>query len=278
MKELFNEIEKRYINANGVKLHTVLIGSGKPLVLLHGFPDFWYGWKNIIGLKDKYKLVIPDLRGYNLSEKPKGVDNYNVSILVEDIRSLSEELYLGKFILAGHDWGGVIAWLFAEKYPEMLEKLIILNAPHPKIFQDKLRTDKDQQKASYYIFEFLKPEGEKFLLEDDLKWLKRAVFGSVKSEFDRQKYIEAWSQPNAIISGVNYYRANLSFNEWTGVVDLPTLIIWGMKDTALLPQLLEGLDEFVSDFKIVKSDDSSHWIMYDDPDLVNLSIRNFLEE
>ena len=278
MEELFDHIEKRYINANGVKLHTILIGSGKPLVLLHGFPDFWYGWKDIIiGLKDKYKLIIPDLRGYNLSEKPKGVKNYNVSILVEDIRSLSEELNLGKFNLAGHDWGGVIAWLFAEKYPEMLEKLIILNAPHPKIFQEQLRSDKEQQKASYYIFEFLKPDGEKILFQDDFMWLKRAVFGSVKSEFDRQKYIEAWSQPDAIISGVNYYRANLSFNEWTGVINLPTLIIWGMKDDYLLPQLLEGLSEFVSDFKIVKSENSSHWIMHDDPELVNSNIHNFIE-
>ena len=279
MDELFDEIEERYINANGVKLHTILVGTGKPLLLLHGFPDFWYGWKNvIIGLKDKYKLIIPDLRGFNLSEKPTGVKHYNMNILVEDIRSLSEELDLGKFNLAGHDWGGVVAWVFAEKYPEILEKLIILNAPHPKIFQDKLRTDKAQQKASYYIFEFLKPEGEKFLFEDDSKWLKRALFSSVKTELDRQKYIEAWSQPDAIISGVNYYRANLSFNEWTGVINVPTLIIWGMKDVALLPQLLEGLSEFVNNYKIVKSKNSSHWIMHDDPELVNLSIHKFLED
>ncbi len=278
MREFDVEIKEKYVEINGIKLHTILIGSGEPLMLLHGFPDLWYGWKNVIlGLKDKYKLIIPDLRGYNLSDKPKGVNSYNVSILIEDIRKLSEKLNLGKFNLAGHDWGGVVAWVFAEKYSDMLKKLIILNAPHPKIFQEKLRTDKEQQKASYYIFEFLKPDGENILFEDDFKWLKRAVFGSVRNKIDRKKYIEAWSQPDALISGVNYYRANLSFDEWTGVINVPTLVIWGIKDAALLPQLLEGLSDYVEDLEIVRSETSSHWIMHDDPDLVNSSILEFID-
>lgn len=279
MREFDAEIEEKFVEINGIKLHTILIGSGEPLMLLHGFPDLWYGWKEVIlGLKDKYKLIIPDMRGYNLSDKPKGVNSYNVSILIEDIRKLSEKLNFGQFNLAGHDWGGVVAWVFAEKYSDMLKKLIVLNAPHPKIFQEKLRTDKEQQKASYYIFEFLKPDGEKILFEDDFKWLKRAIFGSVRNKIDRKKYIEAWSQPDAIISSVNYYRANLSFDEWTGVINVPTLVIWGMKDAALLPQLLEGLSDYVEDLEIVRSEASSHWIMYDDPDLVNSSIIEFIEK
>ncbi|MFX1284624.1 MAG: alpha/beta fold hydrolase [Promethearchaeota archaeon] len=278
MKEIFNNLEEQFVEVNGIKLHTILIGSGEPLVLLHGFPDFWYGWKNIIlGLKDKNKLIIPDMRGYNLSDKPKGVNNYNVDILAEDIKKLTDELNLGKFTLAGHDWGGVISYVFAEKFSNELKKLIILNAPHPKIFQKHLRTDKKQQKASNYIFEFMKPDGEKFLFEDNLMWLKRAVFSSVKDEFDRQKYIQAWSQPDAIVSGVNYYRANLSFDDWSGVINVPTLVIWGMKDIALLSGLLEGLSKYISDLKIVRSENSGHWIMYDDPELVISSIQDFLE-
>ena len=278
MKKLFDQIEERYIYTNGITLLTILIGSGEPLMLLHGFPDFWYGWKNVIlGLKDKFQLIVPDMRGYNLSDKPKEIENYHIDILVKDIKGLIEELNLDKINFAGHDWGGVITWVFAEKYPDMLNKLIILNAPHPKIFQEKLRTDRTQQKASYYIFEFLKLNGEKFLFEDEMKWLKKAVFGSVKSEFDRQRYIKAWSQPDAIISGVNYYRVNLSFNKWSGIIKIPTLVIWGMKDVALLPQVLEGLSDYISDLKIVKSENSSHWIMHDDPELVNSSILSFIE-
>jgi len=133
--ELFNEIEEKMIETNGIKLHTVMIGEGPPLVLLHGFPDFWYGWKSVIpGLKSDYKLIIPDMRGYNLSDKPEGVENYKIELLIDDIKGLIETLQLGKIFLAGHDWGGIVAWAFAEKYPELVQKLAILNAPHMKIF------------------------------------------------------------------------------------------------------------------------------------------------
>lgn len=279
--DLFKEIEEIYIDTNGTKLHTIIIGSGKPLILLHGFPEFWYCWKSVIpGLKEKFKLIIPDMRGYNLSDKPKDVESYKLEFLVEDIKGLIEELKLKKVFLAGHDWGGMVAWAFAEKYPE-LEKLIILNAPHPKIFQKTLRTDKKQQEASSYIFEFLKPNAEKKLYEDDYRRLKRAVFEDMinKSnftEFDKEKYIEAWSQPGAILGGVNYYRANTSFDEWTGIIEVPALVIWGMKDVALLPQQLEGLSDYVKNLKIVRSENSSHWITNDDPDLIVSSIKEFV--
>jgi pimeloyl-ACP methyl ester carboxylesterase len=284
--ELYNEIEERFIKTNNVKLHTILIGSGEPLILLHGFPDFWYGWKNIIlRLKNDFKLIIPDLRGYNLSDKPKGLENYKIEILVEDIKGLIENLDLqpNNIYLAGHDWGGVISWCFAERYPNLLKKLIILNAPHPKIFQEKLRNSKAQQKASYYIFEFLKPNGEKWLFNDDFKWFKWAVFDGVIdkknfTEFDKRQYLEAWAQPGAILGGVNYYRANVNFDSWTGIIEVPTLVIHGMKDVAVLSQVLDDLNQYVKNLKIVKSEKSSHWIMYDDPYLVISQIKNFIEE
>lgn len=280
--DLFKEIEEVYIDTNGIKLHTIVIGSGEPLILLHGFPEFWYCWKSVIlGLKEKFKLIIPDMRGYNLSDKPNDVKKYKMEYLIGDIKGLIEELNLKRVYLAGHDWGGVVAWAFAEKYPELLKKLIILNAPHPKIFQKSLRTDKKQQEASSYIFEFLKPNGEKKLYEDDYRTLKKAVFEDMFSktnftEFDKEKYIEAWSQPGAILGGVNYYRANTSFDEWTGIIELPTLVIWGMKDVALLPQQLEGLSDYVKNLKIVRSENSSHWITHDDPDLIVSSIKEFI--
>jgi len=277
--ELFDEIEEKLIKTNGIKLHTVMIGEGPPLVLLHGFPDFWYGWKSVIsGLKKNFKLIIPDMRGYNLSDKPEGVEKYKMGFLIDDIKGLIESLSLGKVFLAGHDWGGAVAWAFAEKYPDMLQKLAILNAPHMKIFQQKLRTDKKQQKASFYIFEFLKPNGEQFVIKDDYKWLKWAVFsGSKKSftDFDKEQYLGAWAQPGAILGGVNYYKANTSFKDFTGKITVPTLVIHGMKDVAVLSSVLDGLSDYVDDLKIVRVEDSSHWVMHDQPELVISSFKDF---
>ncbi len=279
--EIFNEIEEKFIETNGIKLHTIIVGSGEPLILLHGFPDFWYGWKNIIlGLKDKFQLIVPDMRGYNLSDKPDGIENYKLDILIEDIKGLSEKLGFTEFNLAGHDWGGMVSWALAEKYPEILKKLIILNAPHPKIFRKLITKDNDQKKASEYIVRFLK-EGESFLFENNFQALQLSVFGTAKnkkafSEFDKEKYIEAWSQPGALTGGVNYYKANRSYEEWSGIINVPTLVIFGMKDIFVLPKVLEGLEDFIKDLKIVRIENASHWVMHDDPELVNSSIQSFL--
>lgn len=275
--DLLNEIEEVFIETNGIKLHTIIIGKGKPLILLHGFPEFWYCWSKVIPLlKDNFKLIIPDMRGYNLSDKPKGVEHYKVEILIEDIKGLSKNLNLRKFNLAGHDWGGAVSWIFAEKYPDLLNKLIILNAPHHKIFQKILKTDKEQQKASFYIFEFLKPNGEKFIIENDYFWLKKNVFTKNFSVVDKEKYIEAWAQPGAIVGGVNYYRANTSFKDWKGIIDVPTLVIWGIKDSALKPKLLNGLNDYVKNLRVERNEESSHWITHDAPKFVASKIKEFI--
>ncbi len=278
---LFNEIEEKFIETNGIKLHTIIVGSGEPLILLHGFPDFWYGWKNVIlGLKDEFKLIIPDMRGYNLSDKPEGIENYKLEILIEDIKGLSEKLGFTEFNLAGHDWGGMVSWALAEKYPKILKKLIILNAPHAKIFRKLITKNNAQRKASGYIVRFLK-EGENFLFENNFQALQLSVFGTAKnkkafSEFDKEKYLEAWSQPGALNGGVNYYRANRRYEEWSGIINVPTLVIFGMKDIFVLPKVLEGLEDFIKDLKIVRIENASHWVMHDDPELVNSSILSFL--
>jgi pimeloyl-ACP methyl ester carboxylesterase len=218
------------------------------------------------------------MRGYNLSDKPKGIKNYKTEIIIQDIKGLIESLSLGKVFLAGHDWGGAVAWAFAEKYPELLHKLAILNAPHMKIFQQKLKTDKNQQKASFYIFEFLKPNGEQFAIMDDFKWLKWAVFSGKNknfTNFDQKQYLSAWKQPGAILGGVNYYRANLSYKDWSGKINVPTLVIHGMKDIAVLPTVLDGLSDYVDDLKIIRVEDSSHWVMRDQPELVVSAFKDF---
>lgn len=278
MKEEFVECYK------SVKLHTVLEGSGEPVILLHGFPDFWYGWKNIIkGLKEEYSLIVPDTRGINLSAKPEGEEHYTLDILIEDIKILSEKLNLGVFTLVGHDWGGAIAWAFAYKYPKLIKKLIILNAPHPKLFRKKIEGNAKQRRSSGYIFQLLKPGGEQGLLKNEMMGLKASVFGTSRrkdaySEEDKQKYIEAWSQPDAILCGVNYYRANRNVEDYAGVIKVPTLVIHGMKDNFVRPTVLDGLSEYVEDLTIVKAEMSSHWVMHDEPETVISSIKEFMKK
>ena len=306
MSEIFDEIEEVYIEANGIKLHTMLIGSGKPIILLHGFPDFWYGWKDImLGLKGEFKLIAPDLRGYNLSSKPAGIKNYSLELLINDIKGLSESLKLDKFYLVGHDWGGPIAWAFAGMYPELLEKLILINGPHPLIIRDLIAKDEEQRNASSYIFEFIKPDSAKKLMDNNFKILKAvlnmdfvdladllkgAALTKGKfpkrekslSDFDIEKYVEAWSQPGAINAGLDYYRASITEQlvggTWKGEIDVPTLVIHGMDDVALTPKILNGLENYVKDLKIVKIEGASHWVMVDAPEKVNSSIREFFGE
>ena len=305
MSELFDEIEEVFVETNGIKLHTVLIGSGKPLILLHGFPDFWYGWKDImLGLKNEFSLIVPDMRGYNLSDKPEGRENYTLELLINDIKGLSESLNLGKFYLVGHDWGGPIAWAFAGMFPELLEKLILINGPHPLVIRDLIANDNDQRNASSYMFEFIKPDSANKLMENDFQILKAVLNTDFQnladllrgsgiddiseipkrekslSKFDEEKYVKAWSQPGAVNAGLDYYRAafteQLIGNKWNGEINVPTLVIHGMNDVSLTPKILNGLEDYVKDLKIVKIEDASHWVMVDAPDIVNSNIRKFI--
>lgn len=278
-----SEMEEKYIEVSeGIKLHTIIIGTGEPIILLHGFPDFWYGWKDIIlGLKEEFKLIVPDTRGINLSSKPKDIEDYKAEILIEDIKILSEKLDLGVFTLVGHDWGGAIAWGFGFKYPKLLKKLVIINAPHPKIFQEKIKSNAKQRRSSGYIFQLLKPGGEQALLKNNMMGLKAAVFGTTRrknafTEEDKQKYIEAWSQPDSILCGVNYYRANVNIESISGIIEVPTLVIHGMKDNFVRPTILEGLSKYVKDLTIIKAEKSSHWVMHDEPEIVISSIKEFV--
>ncbi len=283
--ELFDEIEERYVETNGIKLHTIIIGEGEPIVMLHGFPDFWYGWKNIIlGLKDKFKLIVPDTRGINLSDKPEGVENYKMKTLAEDIRGLVKALHLDKFTLVGHDWGTVISFAYAGLYPESLKRLIVLNGSHPKTFESFGKTTEEQEKASSYIEVFNRPDAVALFTKDDFRGLRVSEVFNNKTEFDKDKYREAWSQPGALDCGFNYYRANVGdqvrldvFNDWSGDIDVPTLVIWGMKDPLLTPIVLTEIEKYVTNLKIVRRPTTAHWVMNEDPNLVIEEIEKFVK-
>jgi epoxide hydrolase 4 len=287
-------LKHEYATVNGVRLHFVSAGKGPLIIFLHGFPEFWYEWKDQLPefAKD-HRVVAPDMRGYNLSEKPEGVDSYQMKDLVEDVRALAEHLGYKKFILVGHDWGGGVAWSFAIAHPEYLEKLVIVNCPHPAILARELTQNPAQQKASQYMLMFRSPQAEQMLSANNYAGLVDGVLGEglksgVFTEADKQAYIAAWSQPGALTGGLNYYRAaNLgpptpdspvtpAADVSSLEVKVPTLVIWGEKDTALLTGNLDGMDKFVPNLTVKRIPDGSHWVIHEKPALVNGYIRDFI--
>jgi pimeloyl-ACP methyl ester carboxylesterase len=293
-------LRENYIRANGVRLHVVTAGKGPLILFLHGFPEFWYEWKNQLTEFSKDHLAVaPDMRGYNLSDKPEPLNQYKMNVLVEDIRAIADHFsHEKKFVLVGHDWGGVVAWAFAIQHPDMLDKLVIVNAPHPGIFGRLLVSDAAQQQASQYMLMFRSPQAEQNLSANNYSLLVRIVLetglkSGIFTEDDKQAYVKAWSQPGAITGGLNYYRANevgppasgQAASENRGnfgadpenlVVKVATLVIWGEKDTALLIQNLDGLEKLVPQSTIKRIPDASHWVVHERRAEVNAAIRDFI--
>ena len=289
-------MQHEYASINGIRLHYVRQGTGRLVLFLHGFPEFWYAWKDQVAEFGKDHLAVaPDLRGFNLSDKPPAIDDYRASAIIEDVRQLARHLNGGgKFVLVAHDWGGAIAWAFAMRYPDLLEKLIIINAPHPAVFSDLLNHDRAQQRASQYMLFFRSRQAETALSANHYAPLLGFFDGVRKAgrftPADDAAYLDAWSQPGALTGGLNYYRASrigppvggARDSATTGAVAgnyqvrVPTLVIWGMKDDALLPQNLTGLARYVPDLTIERIDDGSHWVVHEFPDRINALIRSFL--
>jgi pimeloyl-ACP methyl ester carboxylesterase len=285
-----------YATVNGMRLHYAHAGSGELMLFLHGFPEFWYAWKDQLAEFGKDHLAVaPDMRGYNLSEKPASLDAYQVTPIVEDIRALAAKLNGGKpFVLVGHDWGGVIAWALAIRHPEVVKKLVIVNAPHPGVFNRELNENPAQQRASQYMLFFRSPEAEARLSDGNYRALV-GFFAELQqsgkfTEADVLAYVDAWSQPGALTGGLNYYRAarvgppkdgkrdSLEIGDTPRdlVVNVPTLVIWGEKDTALLTGNLVGLDRYVPNLTIERVPTGSHWVIHEEPAIVNRTIRAFL--
>ena len=285
-----------YADVNGVRLHYVTAGSGKLILFVHGFPEFWYAWKNqLADFGRDYQAVALDLRGYNLSSKPVEVEQYGIAYLVEDLRRLCRHLGHQKFILVGHDWGGVVAWATAILDPESVEKLVIINAPHPGIFRRELRENPVQQSASQYMLMFQSPQAEQILSANHYAVLvdivlKPGLEQGYFTEADREAYLEAWSQPGALTGGLNYYRAARigppgAESEAAGAgardlpsleVKVPTLVIWGERDPFLLSGNLRGLEQFVPRLTVERVPDGSHWVVHEKPALISATIREFL--
>lgn len=286
-----------YADVNDIRLHYVSAGQGELLLFVHGFPEFWYEWKNqLTEFGRDYHAVALDMRGYNLSDKPADVNQYKMKHLVADLRALAQYLGHDTFTLIAHDWGGAVAWAFAISHPELLEKLIIINSPHPAIYIRLMRESPAQQKAARYRLNFERDNAEQVLSAKNYAALvdlvlKDGLEYGYFTEEDRRAYIEAWSQPGALKGGLNFYRAmpvgprrnrnghvakRSPMNPAAFMVNVPTLVIWGEQDTFFVSSCLDGLDQFVPDLTIKRVPDGSHWVVHEKPEVVNTAIRDFI--
>jgi pimeloyl-ACP methyl ester carboxylesterase len=274
--DVWDQVEHGYVDSGGVKIHYATMGRGPLVVMIHGFPDFWYTWRaQMAGLADRYQVVAIDQRGYNLSDKPKGQENYDASLLVEDVRAVVRHFTSGKAVIVGHDWGGLVAWRFAMKYPDVTDRLIILNLPHPRGLAYQLAHDPQQQANSSYARRFQQPDAAKALTAEGLA-------GRVKDPDVRARYVEAFRKSD-FEAMLNYYKQNYPrepYQEDTSPVvkvKAPVLMFHGLADTALLAPALNNTWEWLdSDLTLVTVPHAGHWVQDDAAELVTNTMRAWL--
>lgn len=272
---------------NGVNLHVVMAGpqDGPLVILLHGFPEFWYGWRKQIPALAKagYHVWAPDQRGYNRSDKPAGVDAYHIDTLARDIVGLIEASGREQVYLVGHDWGAAVAWWVAGNYPQHIKKLAILNVPHPAVMRRTVLEDEEQRKKSWYIFFFQLPWlPERSLSANDYTNLVRALKGSSRrgtfNAEDIAAYKQAWSQPGAVTSMLNWYRAAVRHQDKAQELERirpPTLMIWGANDIALSRTMAQPSIDLCDEGRLVFLEEASHWVQHEEPEMVNRLLLEF---
>lgn len=287
---------ERFALPTGVELDVALGGdpANPPIIFLHGFPESHRTWRHQLpDLAEDHFVVAPDQRGFARSSKPPEVSDYAPDKTVGDLIALADALGIGRFTLVGHDWGGAIAWMAALTRPDRVERLIIINAPHPYVFQKSLIEDADQRAASQYIRAFRNPGLEKHLEAIGLEAFFDGTFAkhtdAAKIGDERAVYLDQWGQPGAMTAMLNWYRASAIIVPEVGEqaeppaflsqpfppLQMPVLVIWGLGDKALLPCQLEGLDALVPDLRIEKVD-AGHFVPWENPEAVTQAIRRFL--
>ena len=289
--------QQRVDLATGVELDVIVAGhpTNPPIILLHGFPESHRTWRHQIpDLARDHFVLAPDQRGYAGSSKPVGVDHYTPDKLVADILALADRFDIGRFTLVGHDWGGAIAWMAALQHPDRVARLIILNAPHPFIFQKTMFDDPAQREASQYIRAFRETTLEQHINQIGLdaffdgSFMRHTDFEKVRDE--KPVYLQQWAEPGALTAMLNWYRASAIQVPAMGEeaqrpafldapfppIKVPTLVIWGMKDKALLPSQLDGLDALVPDLTIEKVD-AGHFVPWEAPEAVTAAMRAWLD-
>lgn len=280
---------ERVEGAGGVALHVVRAGEGPLVVLLHGFPEHWISWRHQIGALTEagFSVAVPDLRGYNLSDRPAARDAYHLQLLVDDVAAVIRTTGHTRAHIVGHDWGGIIAWTFAGVHGEMLDRLVIMNAPHMRLFVKVARRNVRQLMRAWYILFFRLPRlPERALAAGNYAAVRRMFKESPArrgtfSDDDIDRYIEALRRPGALSAGLNYYRANSGSGARLAVSArsaAETLVIWGEKDPALVVELLEGLERVASRVRVHRLPNASHWVQNEAPEEVNRVLIGFLRD
>src|SRR5712691_10964583 len=307
-------IEHGYADVNGIRLHYAESGSGDDLViLLHGFPEFWYSWRHqLTALGERYHVIAPDMRGYNLSDKPPRIADYRIDLLVEDVIGLIDHFGAGKAALVGHDWGAGVAWAVAQKYPERLSKLVILQVPPAAAWRANITPR--QLLRSWYMFFFQLPSIPEWRISRKNSIALERVFKETVarrgafSDEDVEIYKEALRRPGALTAAINYYRANVArlmsrgtaakqsrphSGELNGIqrdatrrheiqhrdgrIRVPTLFIFGEQDFAILPATVRGVEKYIdAPYREVRIADSGHWVQNEAAAEVNAALLDFL--
>ena len=280
-------LEELWFERDGVRLHAVAAGpNDRPLlVLLHGFPEFWYSWRKQIGplAAAGFRVIVPDQRGYNLSSKPARISDYAVWNLTADVIAIADQLGCDRFFLAGHDWGAAVAWATALQYPQRLRKLAILNVPHPAVFLRTINRNPRQMLRSWYIAFFQLPRipESRFSANNFRMGTRSLVASSRPGTFtaeDLDRYREAWSNPGTVTAMINWYRAAFGKHQpqlGNSQVHVPTRILWGQLDRFLLPEMARESLQYCDSAELTYLPDATHWLQHEEPAAVNAALIDF---
>lgn len=286
------KIREHYYQLNNINLHVVEAGDpgGEVMLFLHGFPEFWWGWRKQIEFfaSQGFRLIIPDQRGYNFSSKPAGLKAYTRQQLTEDVVALVKQLEVDQVYLVGHDWGGAIAWTTAMAHPQLVKKLVVLNLPHPAVMKHFLKNSPAQMLKSWYMAFFQIPLlPEQLLRANNFQLLQRSMLrSSLKGTFSGEemlRYKAAWQQPGALQAMLNWYRAARKKSSAPQQADQPKvnppiLLIWGKQDKFLSHRMAAPSLEYCENGKLEMIEDATHWVQHEKPELVNRLILDFIRQ
>jgi epoxide hydrolase 4 len=283
-------LEFRIFPINGIALHVVLAGplSGKPLILLHGFPEFWYAWRRQIDhfVRSGYRVIIPDQRGYNLSDKPAGMASYSIDLLAKDVVGFLDTVANSKAFVVGHDWGAAVTWYLAARYSDRVHRAAMLSVAHPRVFIKNLIMNPAQLRRSWYTFFFQLPWLPEFILRERdwaplVRVLRNTSPAGVFSDSDLERYKESWARKDAATAMLNWYRAallrpsKLALDPNASRVKVPALLIWGKNDQFVGEAMARESLQYCDDGHLEILESATHWVQHEHPAQVNTLLSQF---
>jgi len=290
LSSIRSPLEFGVFHINGITLHVVFAGpaSGKPLIFLHGFPEFWFGWRRQIDyfVSRGYRVIIPDQRGYNLSDKPTGIANYSIDLLARDVVGVLDAVAVSKAFVVGHDWGAAVTWYLAARYSDRISRVAMLGVPHPRVFIKNLILNPAQLRRSWYMFFFQLPSLPEFVVRrQDWALLVRVLRDTsppdVFSDSDLEQYKESWAKKGALTAMLNWYRAallhpsKLALDPEASRVKVPALVIWGKNDQFVIEAMARESLQYCDDGHLEIFENATHWIQHEEPAHVNTLLSQF---